>query len=407
MPISLNTADGDLTSAQQRSFSPSFDVQTWLRQNPPDACATACLSQPFRLGRGWTKTGEQYSHGDSSGLAPISMSTLPMDLNQGIEEFQAKDPLAKTGVEILIREARVQGFPVDARHCHVLTFRNNLNKMLGTAFDQKQGWRVGACFYQDVLFLDIVKEREERAQNQAQNLEILEKWGYMFEAKCTGARAGNAQNEAGMLVKTRLTPPHVSQYPQETAPLGWRLFIGAEIDAYDPSAIPPGSNTEVPPLESLRELKTMRPPQHHGQYNTLYRLKHPKWWLQSHLAGVPALFLGMRDDNGVVREIHTVRTNDLVKISWENGHKWSPQQALALGAAMLEWVRQCCAHDPGSHLSFRYDPQSQHVGATVVKGGDLLARIQTALSEELSNKTPVKRYNGTDQQSPQCNPYCK
>ena len=73
--------------------------------------------------------------------------------------------------------------------------------------------------------------------------------------------------------------------------------MGAEVDAFDPRIPSKGFNSDVdvPPLSTLREIKTFTLPQHPGQWVTLYRHKHPKWWLQSYLAGVPALVLGARD----------------------------------------------------------------------------------------------------------------
>jgi RAT1-interacting protein len=143
----------------------------------------------------------------------------------------------------------------------------------------------------------------------------------------------DASSEFGVLVRTRIACH--------------RLFIGAEIDCFDPSkaasaprqaaqreggeaapqaaaagaeAAAAGEPTEqqqqqaeqqsaagqqapsrqAPPpppgLQSYLELKTYRLPQHPRQERTLYRFKHPKWRLQSFLAGVPRLALGARDD---------------------------------------------------------------------------------------------------------------
>ena len=130
-----------------------------------------------------------------------------------------------------------------------------------------------------------------------------------FEALCTGQAVADATSEFGVLLRGRLGRH--------------RLFMGAEVDCYDPSrwqppaapgaavasggggggaAVQPGpaaaaaQQGELPPLEALLELKTYKLPQHAGQQRSVHRWKHPKWWLQSFLAGVPRLALGTRDD---------------------------------------------------------------------------------------------------------------
>lgn len=124
-----------------------------------------------------------------------------------------------------------------------------------------------------------------------------------FEALCTGQDVADASSEFGVLVRTR-----VAQH---------RIYLGAELDCYDPcraraspapasggsgsgsgglGGLPQQQQQAPPPLASCVELKTYRLPSHPGQQRSLYRFKHPKWWLQSFLAGVERLALGGRDD---------------------------------------------------------------------------------------------------------------
>lgn len=117
----------------------------------------------------------------------------------------------------------------------------------------------------------------------------------------------DASSEFGLLLRTR-----IAQH---------RIFLAAEIDCYDP-AVANGSSSngrggkeqqaaqptvqqpgqqqhpqqQLPPLAAMLELKTYRKPSHPQQWRTVHRYKHPKWWLQSFLAGVPRLALGARDE---------------------------------------------------------------------------------------------------------------
>ena len=112
----------------------------------------------------------------------------------------------------------------------------------------------------------------------------------------------DASSEFGLLLRTR-----IAQH---------RIFLGAEIDCYDP-AVAAGSQRgssgsqgqqagqqqqqqqqqqQLPPLAAMLELKTYREPSRPQQWRNIHRFRHPKWWLQSFLAGVPRLALGARDD---------------------------------------------------------------------------------------------------------------
>ena len=81
-----------------------------------------------------------------------------------------------------------------------------------------------------------------------------------------------------------------------------------------------------------------------------------------------------------MREIHTVATADLPRISWANYERWSPDQAIAFGADVLTWMRGLGKKYSGRHLRFTYNPQSQSISAAVVEDGDLPGRLEAALS---------------------------
>lgn len=184
------------------------------------------------------------------------------------------------------------------------------------------------------------------------------------------------------MVKMRLenseinTKDSIQSAKQEEIQSGIKVYMGAEIDCYDPDIAKrhgwcerDSDTNNRPPLESMCEIKTLRAPQHRGQMNTLLGKKHPKWWIQSYLAGIRNIVLGFRDpkDEGIINKIERCRTNDLVRWSWDRGFRWSPDQALALGTALLHWMRDltsqpCLAHQ---HISFEYGPESKMVTATV------------------------------------------
>lgn len=65
-----------------------------------------------------------------------------------------------------------------------------------------------------------------------------------FEAACTGQPAADASSEFGVLVRTRIG--------------GLRLYIGAEVDCYDPATCVGVCGAKTPGLDSFVELKTYK-----------------------------------------------------------------------------------------------------------------------------------------------------
>lgn len=201
-------------------------------------------------------------------------------------------------------------------------------RIFGASIDPSSAWAVDACWLPlpladshggraggGALFLDIVKGEDGWVGDPAAQ-ERFVRWGYRFEALCTAQPVADPNHEYNVLLSTRLA--------------AHRLLMAAELDCFDPALLPSGSNgggggpaaggpaagaaqagvgnaaaaaaaATAPPQASWVELKTYRLPGHAGQRRTLNAHKHPKWWLQSFLAGVPRLALGGRDDEVTAR----------------------------------------------------------------------------------------------------------
>ena len=392
--------------------------------------------------------------------------SLPVALDAGRHYVAKPSDDASFGVETVIHAAAAGELAVAAlRSCTVLTYRNNLNKIFGVPFDPRAEWAVDACLLPvgggsggggcECLFLDVVKLAEQWSGDPADQ-ERFTAWGYQcvmlqiqycasaltledllraprpppspdptrtrtctrrFEALCTGQEVADSSGEWGAVVRTRIGRH--------------RIVMGAEIDCYDPQLLPPpeqGSRAAPPPPPaSWLELKTYRIPQAPQQQRTLHRYKHPKWWLQSFLAGVPRLALGGRDSEvrsaarfaarfgfrwkrcccccccthsapretaphctapstqGVVHRVDVVATADLARISARGGAPWSADQALQFGDEALAWMRQQAERWPRQHLRFSYRGGGAAGGAITCAavpldaGGLLPERVQACL----------------------------
>lgn len=281
--------------ASMASDDDVFDVRQWLHRNrqgaPPP---TYTIDGP--VSPGWTKTSANtYKHGDNSGLSKLQLPTyFPLDLNQWKGDRYIPPHSDGAGVEIIIRELLSSSeITTITSAFHIVTFRNNLNKILGTLVDQREDWIIDGCIYNNsstnsTLYLDIVKVKSDFEDTKDGQRFI--RWGRAFEAACTGEHVADSNKEYGVALSSTLG--------------AIKLCIGAEIDCYDDDCDDDDCDggggkeegKEVPRLSSLVEMKTFRLPSHAKQWHTVYRWKHPKWWLQSYLAGVERLVLGARDE---------------------------------------------------------------------------------------------------------------
>jgi RAT1-interacting protein len=221
----------------------------------------------------------------SAGLLPFAAPALPADLNAGYPAAYVRKPSAgdATPVDHIVRAAaagvsgrgaagaagpsggqgsaaagaaREAGGPVDWASVDVVTFRNNLNKILLTPFAPGAAWALDACAGSPAgatVFLDIVHTPDSGPRNP--NADRFEYFGYRFESLCcpapppaasasdAGAAGGggggeerhgavDATSEFATVVRLRLG--------------GHRLLMAAEIDC-QARAGRAGGCEELPP----------------------------------------------------------------------------------------------------------------------------------------------------------------
>nr|CAB3465349.1 unnamed protein product [Digitaria exilis] len=172
-----------------------------------------------------------------------------------------------------------------------LTYRNNLNKILATAY-LREPWKMGVHKRMGVVYLDVHK-LPERPKSEAERKRCY--WGYSFENLATE----NSFNEDGggidanvefcSVIKTKLG--------------AHRIIMGAEMDCCD--ATDDGRRFYV-------ELKTSR----ELEYHTVEKYEKEKllrFWIQSFLAGVPYVVVGFRNDAGTLVRTERLRTKDITQ----------------------------------------------------------------------------------------------
>ncbi|CAM8906554.1 unnamed protein product [Rhodiola kirilowii] len=224
------------------------------------------------------------------------------DLNEGFDTFTEKKDLGSEGFGDLLAAIRNKRIPLE--NMHFVTFRNNLNKIMATAYIKHEPWEMGVHKRNGVVYLDVHK-LPERPQRELDRRRCY--WGYCFESLATenfsrgdgeGIHHVDANVEFCAVLKTKLG--------------AHRILMGAEMDCCDSAN--DGRRFYV-------ELKTHRELEYRTE-ERYEREKLLKFWIQSFLAGVPYIVVGFRDDSGRLVRTERLRTTEIthrgrVKNYWQ------------------------------------------------------------------------------------------
>ncbi|WVZ12791.1 hypothetical protein V8G54_017321 [Vigna mungo] len=263
----------------------------------PEPCEIACYSR--------VEGGEVYFDDRSLRLFKRHITEdVGADLNEGIGSVCFGNFLACIRNKI-----------IPLQDIHFVTFRNNLNKILATAYIRHEPWEMGVHKRNGVIYLDV-HELPQRPQSDLDRRRCYV--GYCFESLATedprradgeGIHHVDANVEFCSVIKTKLG--------------AHRILMGAEIDCCDSTN--DGNRFYV-------ELKT-------------------SCEIQSFLAGVPYIVIGFRDDAGRLVRTERIRTED---ISQRIGMKkyWQGGVCLAFADELLGWLYGTVKEDENYILKF-------------------------------------------------------
>ncbi|PNH07063.1 hypothetical protein TSOC_006517 [Tetrabaena socialis] len=154
-----------------------FSIEAWDREDrvrgSQQHVPVSLPEQAFCWTRQPTSEGGQYLYGEAVGLRTYVDPTplLPYDLNDGYPAayIRKPDPDDAVPVDVIVYGAALSG--LEAAGTSVVTFRNNLNKLVGTLLQPADPWVIeGALLLppeeegggggEGTLYLEIVKQPE-------------------------------------------------------------------------------------------------------------------------------------------------------------------------------------------------------------------------------------------------------
>ncbi|XP_010518691.1 PREDICTED: decapping nuclease DXO homolog, chloroplastic isoform X2 [Tarenaya hassleriana] len=239
------------------------------------------------------------------------------DLNQGYDTFTAKRDMGSEGFGDLLDCIRAKNITLG--NIHFVTFRNNLNKILGAAYNRHEPWEMGVHKRNGTIYLDVHK-LPERPQTDLDRRRCY--WGYCFESLST-EDPGRAYGEEIQNVDANVEYCGVFK----TKLGAHRVLMGAEMDCCD--STDEGRRFYVE-LKTSRELDDRT-------VERFERDKLLKFWIQSFLAGVPYIVVGFRDDGGRLVRTERLRTKDITHRARLKNY-WQGGVCLAFADEVLCWL---------------------------------------------------------------------
>lgn len=360
-------------SADARETAPqllfSIDVRSWTRRGEAHASNTH-VSEPREVAYFSRDGHRNVKFSDRSQLLSYVEPALHVNLGEGYDTFI---PKSTTGapVETIIQALNSIRFDF-AEQADFVTYRNNLNKIGGSPYNKRDEWELDAVMVGGTVFLDV-RHTDDQPRNDDHKRFMY--YGYRFEALCTGTENEpvNANSEFCSISRIRIA--------------NHRILISCEIDCTlgDPSI------TENA-LRNYIELKTMRCVRNDRDISNMYRYRYQKYWLQSYLAGVRNISLGMRSDDGEVLEVRRLNTHELHREArtYLQSHGvrwfWDPYVCINFVDYVLSYVRRACATAAGSTVRVRYDPKAGTITGTYAPQSEV--QLRTRVLDKLKESRP-------------------
>jgi len=256
-------------------------------------------------------------------------SIIGVDLSDGFDPLgTGEDTEVPCSTDEIMICLNAKKFDLQRNRVNFVTYRNNLNKILGTPY-QKDPWKIQVSRRQGIIFLEVVKDRSSEPEGEWQRRCCY--WGRRFEEYCLGTPHNLSESdrcEHCVVVRTRLK--------------SHRIIIGAEIDGcmQDPNG--PG----YVELKTSKQLLSRKDQWSFNRYKTL------KYWIQSYLVGVPYILVGYRNNDGIICGFENLKTTALSNVQGRN-KLWDSNVCLNFADQILTFLTNNTCENVNYELEFK------------------------------------------------------
>lgn len=173
-------------------------------------------------------------------------------------------------------------------------------------------------------------------EHQTDKQKLMGYWGMKFESYLTckpGSQPNpsepmNFNHEFSSVVSTKLGK--------------YSLLFAGEVDCCLPGR-----------PQHYIELKTTRKCEHKGQEVSFRRFKLLKWWLQSFLIGIEDIFVGYRNDEGIIENCEWMKVQEMPRSVRQDRQHWKPNVCFNFLETFLKFVTEHVAKEFIPHVFTR------------------------------------------------------
>jgi RAT1-interacting protein len=331
----------DLMHSSSQSHKPQ-----WLNNKP------VSMSQPSRVTAYQIIKDEKgnRSHQLNGVFRPpiYTGSRIGQDLSHGYTSScqSSEDATSdQSSVVDIIHALKHAKFDWKNSRARIITFRNNLNKIMATLYQPKSAWSIRITrlpLADDLLALHVVHLPGSQCEPGS--------WGH----KC--AHFGRRFEHTSMKFTQRHTadgaPASVAQLEQcvvnRTKIGSHRIVMACELDCIDSKG-------------QLTELKTHRYMLHAGHERSFRQFKLLKTWIQSYLGGVGKVIFGFQD-RGILK---STQQYDTLRIASLCRNEWNGNLCIQFTNAVLDWavthIEQQLLSNPDAEFTLSYMPKHQRI----------------------------------------------
>jgi len=286
-------------------------------------------------------------------------SRVHFDLNKLTLQVGPKDPNEE---QLMHQQTNEMTHLIDWIHRHEESFRRRrpdfvfyrglMTKLLGTPYENRDGWRLGAIMKNGTIYLrnidtqESIESRLKQSQDPKQSRTCS--WGFNFEQFLLSDQP-LAKPQPNVLRKEECNVVFQTKLGSH------ELLYAAEIDGVwlpEGNDMNPKDDPNILKNCRLVELKTTRmfP---NGQITPNFRrFNMRKWWSQTFTTGISHVVVGFRDDEGVVHELKLYPVEFLAK----EGMRWSSTVCFNFLDKFLAEVKKAVNGDGDSVFIFDYSP---------------------------------------------------
>ncbi|CAI5460301.1 unnamed protein product [Closterium sp. Yama58-4] len=222
---------------------------------------------------------------------------------------------------------------------HFVTFRHNLNKLMGVCYNRHDAWQMGVHKRLGSVYLHVHRAPGDQ-QHKSEQHRRFEFYGYAFERAATEPRktgTGEGGGGGGGEESTVIDANEEFCAVMKTKLGAHRVLMGAEMDCYEWVNVPQAGNAPPRPERIFVELKTSVLPESDGQRERFERDKLLRWWIQSFVAGVGAIVVGFRDTRGRLVRVERWSLGEVTR-RVKGKDYWEAGSVLTFTDQVLTWL---------------------------------------------------------------------